>query len=1080
MKVRCETCKAEYNIDERRVGPEGLQIRCPRCLATFVVHNEAVDGGEIFDFNAVDQKAIGTSSAATEEPLELDHAAGQAHHDLPPLPSVAATPSPSGLDLATEPSPKTPAPTMGSSLPPLHGHALPPLPGLDAATEPPASNNEGQIFDFQNREIAGTEATGTESTTSTATSQQRYRIRRKSGKIFGPFDGESINRMLIEHQLMGNEEASSDGTTYKALGAFPEFADTIRKLMDEPVVSAPLPRQPSTAPEYPDEEKVERRPGDGSPRPEVKRGRITIPSRSMLLALGGAVLLIVVGFGLGLTRYGLFGYRLISGTVGSSTSESDRLNRDGRATAESGGDHDVRLSISQDTFAGYKKVIATLEPSLEQDNSSINDLYALGLSYATLLRKYGANDYFQNRLQKVLDELKKNFPERPETAAVEAASLIPTNPVQALQRLEPLLKESALDKEVLVIAGWASAYQKKWPEAAQYLNRATVTDPEFAKAYHALGEIQALQGDRENAALLYQKALEKNPQHTSTALELSRIMVEVNADYTRSEEYLNQVFDKHFEELAPSERAQAFFLRAKILMHQHKHDRTIAELTSAIDLAPKQVAYLVTRGNLYVSMGEYALALADFEKACTLDPQNVDAQIGKGRSLWQTGDIPKAKALLEQTSAAAKENPWPLYYLGQIAENLPKPENALGYYQQALARNPQFLLAHVAMATMAQKRGDLTEAQDQLAKAAAIDAHAAAVHNGLGEVYYVQKKFNLAEAAFNEALTNDPEFIPAYVNLANTYRELGRYDEAVANYQAVVVRAPKYPNVAREYGYTLFLRKDYPAAIDLYRQAIRLNPKDDRLYLHVGIASLESGDTQTAAKYFQSAIDLNSANVEALVQLGILLYHQGSLDQSQELLKRALEIDTNNPDIHYAMGRTLLASKQMVDALEELRTAVKLKFDHLDAVQELSTLLIDRGHYQEAVTILNRAIAAQPKHLELLLLLGDVYRNQSLLSEALKIYKKALAVNPKAEGLSLRLARSYDELNQKAIATKFYLEAIKQEPDNAQPHYYLGYIYKTNNKKNLAVTEFRRYLQLRPDAPDADYVKDEIVYLQND
>ncbi len=1078
MKVRCETCKAEYNIDEGRIGPEGLQIRCPRCLATFVVTNEASGGGEIFDFNAVDQKAIGTDSGTTVESLELDHAAKPAHHDLPPLPSVSTAPSPSGLDLVSEP-PRTPVPPLGSSLPPLHEQPLPPLPRPDTVAESPVSN-EGQIFEFQNRDISGPEVADAETATPTITSQQRYRIRRKSGKVFGPFDSETINQMLIEHQLMGNEEASGDGTNYKPLGAFPEFADTIRKLMDEPVISSPVPPQPDTAPERTDEQRIQRRPGDGSLPLDIDRGGAIARFRPLLPALGGTALVIIIGLGLGLTRYGVFAYRIFSDTHGSTASDSGGLSQDVRATMASAGANDIRLSIAQDTFAGYKKVIASLEPTLEQSQRSVDDLYWLGLSYTTLLRKYGANDYFQNRCQKVLDELKKNFPERPETATVEAASLILTNPVQALQRLDPLLKETTLDKEALVIAGFASAYQKKWREAAQYLDRAAAIDPAFAKAYHALGEIQALQGDMENAVLFYQKALEKNPQHTSSALELARIMIEITADHTHGEEYLNQVFDTHFEELAPSERAQAFFLRAKIMMRQHKNARAIADLTSAIDLAPKQVAYLVVQGTLYATMGEHAPALTDFEKALTLDPQNLDAQIGKGRSLWQTGDIQKAKALLEQAGAAAKENPWPLYYLGQLAEQLLKPDDALGYYQKALARNPQFLLAHVALAKMAQKRGDPAGAQDQLAMAAAIDAHAAAVHNGFGEMHFGQKNFSLAEAAFKEALKNDPEFTPAHINLANTYRELGRYDEAVANYQAAAALAPNYPGLAEEYAYTLLVRKDYPAALDLYRQAIHLSPKDDRLYLQAGIASLENGDAPGAAKYFQTAIDLNSGNVEAQTRLGILLYQQGSLDRSQELLKNAIEIDANNPDIHYAMGQTLLASKQWGDALEEFRTAVKLKFDHLGAVQELSKLLIDRGQYQEAVTTLNRAIAAQPKHLELLLLLGDVYHSQSLLPEALTVYRKALAANPKATGVALRLARTYDELNQKAAATKFYLEAIKQEPDNAQPHYYLGYIYKANNKKNLAVVEFRRYLQLRPDAPDAADIKDEIAYLQNE
>ena len=38
LKVECEGCRAPYRVDERRIPPGGLKMRCPKCGATFVVN----------------------------------------------------------------------------------------------------------------------------------------------------------------------------------------------------------------------------------------------------------------------------------------------------------------------------------------------------------------------------------------------------------------------------------------------------------------------------------------------------------------------------------------------------------------------------------------------------------------------------------------------------------------------------------------------------------------------------------------------------------------------------------------------------------------------------------------------------------------------------------------------------------------------------------------------------------------------------------------------------------------------------------------------------------------------------------
>ena len=44
LKVECESCKAPYQIDERRVPADGLKMRCPKCGHSFVVKSPAAAG----------------------------------------------------------------------------------------------------------------------------------------------------------------------------------------------------------------------------------------------------------------------------------------------------------------------------------------------------------------------------------------------------------------------------------------------------------------------------------------------------------------------------------------------------------------------------------------------------------------------------------------------------------------------------------------------------------------------------------------------------------------------------------------------------------------------------------------------------------------------------------------------------------------------------------------------------------------------------------------------------------------------------------------------------------------------------
>ena len=1060
MKVRCEKCSSEYNIDESRVPPEGLQVKCPRCSATFIVARESAPAtaGQLFDFGEVQ---IQDEPAPTPEPDNLELDLPEEIPSRAPPPPVAAGPSGSSLPPIGKP--------RASTLPPPAAKAPSTLPGVPGArAQPqPTPGAEGEIFNFIDNDIGKEPEPGGED------GQVRYRIRRKSGKVFGPFDTNTINRMLAEHQLMGNEEASSDGLNYKPLGAFEEFADTIRQLMEEPVSAAPpSPSGASVQGIDEDDEGAVIAPKGlefAEPPPEEKPAR---RSRLLYVLLAAVGLIVLAGVGMGFTRFGFFGVRLLSGGGGGGGS--------GGETGGEGPAVNVRMNFFLDTAAGYRAVIEEIEVALRQGNDSVENLYYLGLAYAAMLRNYGANEVYLKRARDVLVQLNQESSTAAETVKVRAALEMLANPANAASALQPLIAEGSRDKEALFLAGWAHAYQKNWTEAARLLDRAVVLDPDFTKAYHALGEIQSLQGDFDNALLFYQKALEKNPRHISSALEQAQILIAVKADDAEGQKLLDMVFGRYFAELAPSEQAKAHFLRSRINLRRHDYEKVVQDLNSAAQLMPERAEYLAALGSFYLDMGEFAKAQGMFEKALQLEPQNIDAQIGKGRSMWMNGDIVKAKLLLEEIAKNAKGDPRPQFYLGRISEDLGRPEEALNLYDQATKMAPQFLDARVAAARLQLRTGKLAEALAILSEAVKQNPRSPQVHNGLGEVYFAQKNFRLAEEEFGQALSLDPEFPAAHFNLANTYREKGEYDRASASYEKVATLSPRFPDLAYEHGYNLFLSKKYREALSMYEKAILANPKDDRLYVRAGVAAEASGDLAAASKYFQTATGINAQNAEAFYHLGLVFERQDNRDQALELLRKSAELDKNNANVRFAIGKLLLKMEQPLDAIEELRLAVKLRPDFIDALNFLGQALAERQQFEEAIQHFQRVAREQPGNPSIMVNIGDAYSKQGKFGPALAAYNKAYAKNPNLPGLAYRLGRTYDDLGKKTQAIKHYLAAIKADPQDPMPHYYLGHVYKAGNNVKGAIAEFRKYLQLRPDAPDAEEVKDEIDYLKNE
>jgi len=105
MKVNCPGCSAEFAVDDNRIPPQGLKVRCPQCFKSI-----EVGGGEAPASDLEASLGVDLSGPAVD-PQDIVPDDGWAGDDLPvaeptpdspPAPSAPSTPAPSGSGEAEE------------------------------------------------------------------------------------------------------------------------------------------------------------------------------------------------------------------------------------------------------------------------------------------------------------------------------------------------------------------------------------------------------------------------------------------------------------------------------------------------------------------------------------------------------------------------------------------------------------------------------------------------------------------------------------------------------------------------------------------------------------------------------------------------------------------------------------------------------------------------------------------------------------------------------------------------------------------------------------------------------------------
>lgn len=89
-----------------------------------------------------------------------------------------------------------------------------------------------------------------------------------------------------------------------------------------------------------------------------------------------------------------------------------------------------------------------------------------------------------------------------------------------------------------------------------------------------------------------------------------------------------------------------------------------------------------------------------------------------------------------------------------------------------------------------------------------------------GEFALRVEKWDKAIQLFSKSIQDNPKFFLAYHYRAIAYSKSGQYDNSIEDLKKVVELNPQYPEAYALMGLVYEIKKDYPAALKVYREAL--------------------------------------------------------------------------------------------------------------------------------------------------------------------------------------------------------------------------------------------------------------------
>jgi tetratricopeptide (TPR) repeat protein len=219
-------------------------------------------------------------------------------------------------------------------------------------------------------------------------------------------------------------------------------------------------------------------------------------------------------------------------------------------------------------------------------------------------------------------------------------------------------------------------------------------------------------------------------------------------------------------------------------------------------------------------------------------------------------------------------------------------------------------------------------------------------------------------AVLEQRVQEHPDDIDARMALSAAYAEQDRYEEAMAQCQAVLRLDAHHLGAINQLGEILVRIGAHERAHEEFDRALHLAPDHIDTLMNRGRLRSQKGRYTEAEQDFKRVLELDPANAQACLQTGILYARRGLYIRAIQEFEQALTHDPASAEAYFQLGKT---------------------YDHLE-------------RYDEAIRMFEDLARLYPEHQRVYWHLGMLYDKKKMGDKALEMYQRSNRLSTTKKG----------------------------------------------------------------------------------
>jgi tetratricopeptide (TPR) repeat protein len=334
----------------------------------------------------------------------------------------------------------------------------------------------------------------------------------------------------------------------------------------------------------------------------------------------------------------------------------------------------------------------------------------------------------------------------------------------------------------------------------------------------------------------------------------------------------------------------------------------------------------------------------------------------------------------------------------------------------------------------------------------------------LGFVYNALDQPTDSIRAYRQAVTAKPDVFESNLNLGLMLVKNKQPGAEEFLKAATTLKPTSHVDQGRASAWLALARlveeKDPDQAIEAYRQAAALQPKDPEPRLSAGLLLEKQTKFADAEDQYKQALALDPSSSDALVGLANIYMRGKRFPEAEEYLKKVVAQRPNDPVAHVQFGRVLAADQKYDDAIAELQDGLKLAPNDPGVQHDLAEIYVNAGKFSEAEALYRALLATQSRDPDLHYRLGQTLMKLKKFPDAEQEFLATVKFKPD-------WGAAYGDLAVAANENKNYAMAIRALDARAKflPEIPVGYFLRATAYDHLrdyhqAAANYHLFLQV--------------------